>query len=61
MANILIDFEKTNGIIKPMNAVNNGPVGDEVRKSGNFPDYQELEIPYARNHDASFSDSYGGP
>ena len=60
MANILVDLSKTNGHIKPMNAVNNGPVGSGVRKTGNFEDYKALEIPYARNHDASFCSSYGG-
>jgi len=61
MANILVDLNKADGIIKPMNAVNNGPVGDTVRKNGNFEDYKALEIPYARNHDAAFYDAYGGP
>ena len=61
MTNITVDLKNTNGPIKPMNAVNNGTVGDEVRKSGNFMDYKELEIPYARNHDAAFCDAYGGP
>ena len=61
MNRILIDLQNTSGAIKPMNAVNNGPVGGEVRKNGNFADYKALEIPYARNHDASFLDAYGGP
>ena len=61
MANILIDLQNTKGKIKPMNAVNNGPIGDNVRKNGNFLDYKELEFPFARNHDAAFCDSYGGP
>ena len=61
MANIVIDFQNTNGNIKPMNAVNNGPVGGGVRKNGNFEDYKALEIPYARNHDAAAFLGYGGP
>lgn len=64
MANILVDLNKAGGIIKPMNAVNNGPVGGAsggVRKNGNFEDYKALEIPYARNHDAAFCADYGGP
>lgn len=49
------------GKIKPMHAVNNGPIkgrGDQTR--GNFNAYKEAGIPYARNHDASHSSSYGG-
>ena len=43
-----------------MNAVNNGPAGSPVRKTGNTEAYAALEIPYARNHDASFYSVYGG-
>lgn len=60
MTNILFDPSKTAGPIKPMNAVNNGPVPQDIRGMDNFADYQALEIPYARNHDASFYASYGG-
>ncbi len=61
MTNITVDLKNTKGPIKPMNAVNNGPVGGGVRKNGNFLDYQALEIPYARNHDAAAFLGYGGP
>ena len=61
MAVLKIDLNNTKGEIKHMNAVNNGPVGGEVRKNGNFLDYQALEIPYARNHDAAAFLGYGGP
>lgn len=50
------------GDIKPMNAVNNGPVfrsTDQMRD--NFDAYQDLEIPYARTHDSNSSNYYGGP
>ncbi len=57
---IQIDFLKTNGNIKPMNAVNNGPAGSVVRNTGNDADYAAARIPYARNHDASFYAGYGG-
>ena len=64
MNKITVDFNKTVGTIKPMNAVNNGPkvpldpsVG---QNTGNFQDYKALEIPYARNHDAAHCMGYGG-
>ena len=60
MTTIQVDFSKTNGPIKAMNAVNNGPVSKSVRGMSNFEDYKALEIPYARNHDASFCSNYGG-
>ncbi len=56
----VIDFGRESGVIKPMNAVNNGPAGDGVRGTGgNFQAYKELEIPYARTHDAAFCPAYG--
>ena len=61
MNKIKFDFSMRSGKIKPMNAVNNGPAGSAVRGSrGNIDTYAALEIPYARNHDASFYSSYGG-
>lgn len=60
MKTIAVDFSKHLGEIKPMNAVNNGPHGMSERGTTNFPDYKALEIPYARNHDASFYPAYGG-
>lgn len=60
MKNIKIDFSSSAGKIRPMNAVNNGPLGMSERGTSNFRDYAALEIPYARNHDASFYSGYGG-
>ena len=61
MNTVKFDFSHTSGKIKPMNAVNNGPAGSIVRGNrGNFDSYAALEIPYARNHDASFYSNYGG-
>ena len=41
------------GIIKPMNAVNNGPMSPNPNSSTtNFPAYKAAEFPYARLHDA---------
>ncbi len=57
---ITVDLSKVNGKIKPVNAVNNGPLGMSVRGTSNFEAYKALEIPYARNHDASFFSGYGG-
>ncbi len=61
MDTILFDLEKKIGKIKPMHAVNNGPVhkkGSQVRS--NLEAYRAAGIPYARNHDAAFWSSYGG-
>ena len=60
MRTIAVDFGKECGMIKPMNAVNNGPLGMSERGTTNFPDYKALDIPYARNHDASFYSGFGG-
>lgn len=60
-AEIVVDPAKTVGPVKPMNAVNNGPIpsrGDQSR--GNFAEYKAAKIPFARTHDASFCASYGG-
>lgn len=64
MANIIIkapDPAKS-ARIKPMNAVNNGPIrASEVEQTrGNFDEYKAARIPFARNHDASFRSEYGG-
>ena len=60
MIKLHADFETVLGPVKPMNAVNNGPMARSVRGISNFDAYRELEIPYARNHDASFFTGYGG-
>lgn len=61
MQSVKVDLSKTNGKIKPMNAVNNGPAGHPERDVTNFADYKKARIPYARLHDASFcSGIYGG-
>ena len=59
MQTINIDLKNTGGSIKPMNAVNNGPAGSKVRGiKGNFDAYAAANIPFARNHDASFRDEH---
>lgn len=61
MSEIIIDFGEGCGKVKPMHAVNNGPVGSKVRKGNSTYDYfREAGIPYARNHDAAFHQAYGG-
>ena len=62
MVHIQIDFGRGVGRVKPMHAVNNGPVkGPRMFPlSGNFDAYKEAGIPFARNHDAAFCASYGG-
>ncbi len=61
MNTITVDFTKTVGRIKPMHAVNNGPLkyrADQTRH--NYDTYKAAKIPFARNHDASFCAEYGG-
>ena len=61
MANITITTKEIVGRIKPMHAVNNGPIiarQDQTR--GNDVAYAAAKIPYARTHDSSFLSTYGG-
>ncbi len=62
MANVFVLLDQTIGKIKPMNAVNNGPVGCIIpsQPRNNFEEYKAARIPYARNHDASEWIDYGG-
>ena len=60
MSKITIDFSKSAGRVKPMHAVNNGPIAPNVRGTSNFEIYKAAGIPYARNHDASFYPDFGG-
>ena len=70
MNKISIDFTKTLGKMKPMHAVNNGPVckvgavrqgwgDDDPNKYSNLQAFKDAGIPYARTHDSSFYPSYG--
>lgn len=61
MKTLQIDFNKVNGVIKPMNAVNNGPVGGGVRGETPFvKNFRDAKIPFARLHDSAFYEPYGG-
>ncbi len=62
MKQLHIDFSTRLGKVKPMHAVNNGPVykhGADQRVT-NIDAFREAGIPYVRNHDASFYSTYGG-
>ena len=55
MTVLTIDCRNPSGRIKRLNCVNNGPTAPGVRQSpSSFEAYKAAEIPYARNHDASF-------
>jgi len=62
MREVKINFLENVGKIKPMHAVNNGPVYKFAsdQRVTNIEAYQAAGIPYARNHDASFLSTYGG-
>ena len=60
MSSICIDFQSANEKIKPMNGVNNGPVGSAVTKTGNMEAFAAARIPYVRLHDSAYCWSYGG-
>ncbi|MBO4734297.1 MAG: hypothetical protein J5662_07460 [Clostridia bacterium] len=62
MKKLVVDLGKTVGTVKPMHAVNNGPVYKfkEDQRITNIDYFREAGIPYARNHDAAHSEVYGG-
>ncbi len=62
MKKIAVDFSQKTGVMKPMHAVNNGPVykfGSNQRIT-NIDAFRDAGIPYARNHDAAHYSAYGG-
>ena len=63
-ATVMVDFAVDCGPVKPMNAVNNGPVGLDGTslgsQHGNFATFKAAHIPYARTHDTSEYIVYGG-
>ncbi len=62
VSKVFVDFNRTLGRIKPMNAGNNGPkVSTDVQTSGNFDTFKMLHIPYARLHDSNNCYAYGAP
>ena len=62
MPNVSVNFKEVTGKVKPMHAVNNGPVYKFAadQRITNIDAFREAGIPYARNHDASFYATYGG-
>ena len=62
MRQVKVNFSQSLGKVKPMHAVNNGPVYKFAadQRITNIDAYRDAGIPYARNHDASFCATYGG-
>ena len=62
MNTVTVDFKNTVGAVKPMHAVNNGPVYKFAsdQRITNIDHFRAAGIPYARTHDASFFATYGG-
>ena len=62
MKQIHVNCGEKIGKMKPMHAVNNGPVYKfaEDQRITNIEAYKAAGIPYARTHDASFFATYGG-
>ena len=63
MSVLSVNFAESCGRIKPMHAVNNGPikgVGFGGQDSGGYETWRAAGIPYARTHDSSFCAAYGG-
>ena len=50
-----VNVDKIIGKIKPLNAVNNGPVYTENADQNltNLPEFKKANIPYVRTHDSS--------
>lgn len=44
MSKITVDFSKSAGRVKPMHAVNNGPIAPDVRGTSNFELYKAAEV-----------------
>ena len=59
---VKVDLGRAVGKMKPMHAVNNGPVFKFAadQRITNIDHFRDAGIPYARTHDASFYASYGG-
>ncbi len=62
MKTVKICEKQIMGKVKPMHALNNGPVYKFAsdQRVTNIDAFREAGIPYARNHDASFYSTYGG-
>ena len=62
MQHLTLDLTRCAGKVKPMHAVNNGPVYKftQDQRISNLDAFRDAGIPYARTHDASFYATYGG-
>ncbi len=62
MSRLTFDFSRNAGRMRPMHAVNNGPVYKFTsdQRITNIDAFRDAAIPYARTHDAAFFSSYGG-
>ena len=63
MDKLIVDFAKNMGKVKPMHAVNNGPVHKfhvNDQTASNLQRFIDAGIPFARTHDAAFNSTYGG-
>ncbi|MBO5270120.1 MAG: hypothetical protein J6B77_05000, partial [Clostridia bacterium] len=62
MEQVIIDFAKECGAVKPMHSVNNAPVYKFAadQRITNIEPWRAANIPYGRTHDASFYSTYGG-
>lgn len=54
MNTVQVDFSQITGKMKPMHAVNNGPIPASMEL------FREAGFPCCRNHDAAFAAQYGG-
>ena len=65
MVNVSVDFNEKVGKIKPMHAVNNGPVckvgaiNQGWNDSNNLKAFAAAGFPYARTHDSAYYFRYG--
>ena len=57
---VIVRTAKTVGAVKPMNCLNNGPLGSQFFNSNRGGALKSVHIPYARTHDTSESMGYGG-
>ncbi len=62
-ATVFIDYNKINGIMKPLHGVNNGPnrkkEQDTNMSISNFISFKEAGFPFSRTHDSMYYSGYG--
>ena len=62
MVSVKVDLSENLGRVRPLHAVNNGPVYKFTvdQRITNIDAFRDAGIPFARTHDASFCAAYGG-